>query len=127
MSINYQRINAVSSLNVLPSWKKPSKKKKSASRKPRETLKKRKSKKRQRLPQLKLGSKRDRSLHLAKLPLLRNQLQQLLHVHAQQHLHPLPRQNYILAVVKRRMLPAIVICTGANRGIRLILIETVTA
>jgi len=95
-------------------------------------LKKRKNKKRQRLLQLKLGSnssKRDRSLHLAKLPLLpllRNQLQQLLRVHAQQHLHPLPQQNYILAAAKRRVLPAIVICAAANRGIRLILIGTVT-
>ena len=101
-------------------------------RKPRETLKKRKSKKRQRLPQLKLGSnssKRDRSLHLAKLPLLpllRNQLQQLLRVHAQQHLHPL-RQDYILVTAKRHVLPAIAICTAANRGIRLILIGMVTA
>ena len=94
-----------------------------------------KNKRRQRLPQLKLGSnssKRDRSLHLAKLPLflpLRNQLQQLLHAHAhaQQHLHLIPRQNYILVAAKKRVLPAIAICAAANRGIRRILIETVTA
>jgi len=58
---------------------------------------------------------------------LRNQLQQLLHAHAQQHLHPLPRQNYILVAAKKRVLPAIAICAAANRGIRRILIETVTA
>ena len=114
---------------------KPSRKRKNVLTKPRKRLRRRKNKRRQRLPQLKLGSnssKRDRSLHLAKLPLLlppRNQFQQLLrvHVHAQQHLHPLPRQNYILVAAKKRVLLAIAICAAANRGIRRTLIETVTA